>query len=135
MITASIMKELKVAPNTLRKQPRMEPATEKDPHSWWEKTCLNTWSNSRKKAVKNFLYTVYSFYLVLLFLLLLLNCTPYGTETYLRLPQTTDYYRLLFVTNVNGFRLTVLDLLQLSCLFSLTLIFSKSSSILVSITE
>ena len=41
----------------------------------------------------------------------------------------------LFVAKVNGFRLAVLDLLQLSCLFSSTLIFSRSSGILVYLTE
>ena len=77
---------------------------------------------------------LYSFYLVLLFLLLLLNCIPYGTE----LPQNGQLSRTtaksqmeLFVIKVNGFQLAVLDLLQLSCLFSSTIKFSKSSGILV----
>ena len=37
----------------------------------------------------------------------------------------------LFVIKVNGFQLAVLDLLQLSCLFSPRIKFSKSSGILV----
>ena len=43
---------------------------------------------SEKVCEKLSLYSgLYSFYLVLLFLILLLNCIPYGTEAYLGLPQ------------------------------------------------
>ena len=54
--------------NTLRKQPPRGVHV-----AGRKKAYLKIWLNSRKKAVKNFLHTVYSFYLVLPFLLLLLN--------------------------------------------------------------
>ena len=56
--------------NTLRKQPPRGVHV-----AGRKKAYLKIWLNSRKKAVKNFLHTVYSFYLVLPFLLLLLTYT------------------------------------------------------------
>ena len=73
-----------------------------------------------------------SLYSGLYILLLLLNYTH--TEQ----RHIYDYRKILdgaFRDKVNGFRLAVLDLLQLSCLFSPTIIFSKSSGILVYSTE
>ena len=118
MITASVMKELKVVPNTLRKQLKN---LFEDMVKFSEKSCEK--------------FSLYS-----VFILFGASFSTSVTKLYPRRNRdvsttTAKSWMELFVTNVNGFRLAVLDLLQLSCLFSLTLIFSKSSSILVSITE
>ena len=78
---------------------------------------------------------LFSFYLVLLFLLPLLNCIPNGTEANVGVSQNLRWSSLWKKLMVSSFQLVVLDLLQLSYLFFPTLIFSKSSGILVYLTE
>ena len=78
---------------------------------------------------------LFSFYLVLLFLLPLLNCIPNRTEANLGVPQNLRWSSLWKKLMASSFQLVVLDPLQLSYSFFPTLIFSKSSGILVYLTE
>ena len=109
---------LKVVPHTLPKQTLTGHIADGKKPLWIYGRILG------KGCEKRSLYSIYILFGAA-FSTSLLSCIPYGTEMYLRLPQNLRW----------SFRLAALDLLQLSCLFSSTLTFSKSSGNLVSLTD
>ena len=80
-----------------------EAATERGSHSWWEKACLQIWSNSWKNPVKNFMQGF-------IFILFGSSFSTYVTKLYpIRnrgVSRTTAKSKMeVFVKKVNGFQL------------------------------
>ena len=89
----------------------------------------------RKKGCEKLsLYSgLHSFYLVLLFLIMLLNCIPYGTEAYLGLPQILIRSSLWQKLMASSWQFSIC--FNFHVYFFSTLIFSKSPDILVYLTK
>ena len=70
-------------------------ATERGPNGWWEKPVCKYGQILGKSLWKTLYISLFSFYLLHLFLLLLPNCIPYGTEVHLGLQiSDTSKYKI-----------------------------------------